>query len=244
MYWPVKVPYTTRPSMTKLVGDLYNKNPDLYYLQEKHKEISLLGDDLWAVLPVASNLIKKSCEKLGLPITTDIVNFGMRFEEDVAILHDGKLVAICFCFPSSWIPRERIGMDLERIHGPVADGEYLRNASKKLAVTMADPVLGCFQRSVWTIKSSGQLSNHPSYQLPEPTTIEDLWIRVENQTTLPLGDGMTSLFFVKVITKPLTDFWSDPDKREDIVESVNSMSESILEYKNLRGVKQILNQSL
>ena len=41
MNCPIKTPYTTRPVMQRLVGDLYNKKPDIYYLEQKHYEINL-----------------------------------------------------------------------------------------------------------------------------------------------------------------------------------------------------------
>lgn len=244
MSWPVKVPYTTRPSMTKLEGDLYNRTPDLYYLESKYREISNSGDDLWAVAPDKHYLIELACKKLGLPVTSDIINFAMRFEEDVAIVNNGRLAAICFCFPSSWIPKTKIGLSLTDIHEPVADGDYLRSASDKLAKTMADPVLGCFRRSVWTIKTSGQLSNHPKYSLPPALSIDDLWFRTEDQTTMPLGDGSSSLFFVKVKTQPLAEIWTNKDKRQSIIDSVNSMTDAVLDYKNLREIKSLINDSV
>lgn len=243
MNCPIKTPYTTRPVMQKLVGDLYNKKPDIYYLEQKHYEISTLGNDLWAVAPRCDHLIEKACIQLGLPITRDIVKFATQFEEDVAIMHQGKLAAICFCFPSSWIPRERIGKSLTEIHQPVADGEPLISASEKLAKTMSDPVLGSFSRWVWTIKSTDRLSNHPIYSDPEPEQITDLYLRTEYQTTLPLGDGTSSLFFVKVKTEPLQNLWNDLEKQQAIIDSINSMSQNILEYKKLFKVKEIVNRS-
>jgi hypothetical protein len=41
---------------------------------------------------------------------------------------------------------------------------------------------------------------------------------------------------------PLQQLWDDPNKRQMIVESINSMSEAVLNYKNLRIIKEIINK--
>ena len=177
-------------------------------------------------------------EFLGKPITGDIIDFAMNFEEDVAIMHDGVLSAICFCFPSSWIPSTALNKTLEQIHQPVADGDHLRQVSHKLAKTMADPVLGSFERHVWTITNVPELSNHPSVKekyYDVPIKFDNLYFRHERQTTMPLEDCSTSLFFVKVNVVPLKEVWAPLIK-----ESINSMTDAVLDYKNLKGIKSVL----
>jgi hypothetical protein len=39
----------------------------------------------------------------------------------------------------------------------------------------------------------------------------------------------------------LQQLWDDPEKRTLIVDSINSMSEAVLDYKNLGLIKRILN---
>ena len=53
--------------------------------------------------------------------------------------------------------------------------------------------------------------------------------------TLPI-DKNTSLFLIKVEVFPLRDVW-DPK----ILDSINSMSESVLNYKGLVEIKDLLN---
>lgn len=238
----IQVPYTTQPKMVRNNGSLFNKVPNQFYLKQKQIELYSLGNDLWAETQEAkvNQLVQKSCRHLGLLEQNNIVDFALYFEEDVAIMHNGYLSAICFCFPSSWIPAERIGLRLAAIHGPVADNEKLIEVSDKLAKTMADPVLGSFQRTVWTITVNSELSNHPANKKNiSPRSINDLYFRTEIQTTEPLGDGITSLFFVKVEVLPLTTVWAKLGNK--IKASINSMSENILSYKNLSIIKPIIN---
>ena len=237
----VTVPYKTTPNMQKHTGNITEVVHTLEYMVSKTKELQKWNKDLYACR--RPDLVKLASKKMLTPVTYDIVQFAMNFKEDVAILHNGILESICFCYPSSWIPSEKIGMSLTEIHTPVADGELLQKMSQRIAETMATQ--GNFRRYVWTISSSNELSNHPYMIKPEisdATVIEDLYLRTESQTSTPLGDGRTSLFFVKVEVTPLKDYWVDFEKRKIIIDSINSMTENVLRYKNLIDIKKILNK--
>jgi hypothetical protein len=80
----------------------------------------------------------------------------------------------------------------------------------------------------------------PSYTRPTPQSISDLYFRTETQTTVGIG-GDICLFFVKVNMHPLQQVWDDPNKRQMILDSINSMSEAALDYKNLAVIKRIIN---
>lgn len=231
----IRVPYTTAPNMVCNIGAVYNKNPDPAKIQAKTTEILRFGQDLYG--NNAPHLVGRACEHLGLPCTESIEHFAMNFEEDVAIVSDGRLEAICFCFPSSWIPRTRLGWALGDIHRHVADSDRLTEASVRIAQAMA--TRPSFRRYVWTISNSGDLSQHPDRKDPKvPQRLEDLYFRCETQTTEPLGDGRSSLFFVGVDTCPLIDIW---DEHSGLIkESVGTMTDAVLDYKNLRHIKNLL----
>jgi hypothetical protein len=97
-----------------------------------------------------------------------------------------------------------------------------------------------FRRYVWTLTSLPSLSQLPSYVKPTPQSINDLYFRTETQTTVGIG-GDICLFFVKVKMHPLQQLWDDYEKRTLIVESIHSMSEAVLAYKNLTHIKSIIN---
>ena len=92
------------------------------------------------------------------------------------------------------------------------------------------------KRWVWTVTTSNELSNFPDYTKPEISTFENLYFRVETQTTAPI-DEETSLFFIKVDVLPLAEVWD-----EKILESINSMTENVLKYKGLEQIKELLNR--
>jgi hypothetical protein len=88
------------------------------------------------------------------------------------------------------------------------------------------------------------MSQHPSFKdkvIPE--SIDDLYFRTESQTTIPLGDNVHMLFSVKVEMNPLNSVWEDYEKRNVLIDSIDSMSDAMLEYKNLKAIKSILNNS-
>ena len=138
----IKIPYTTRPSMVKNLDPVCSRINNYYY-QEKLIQLDRFARDLWAVSDLADqcNLIYKVSKHLGLPNKDNIVDLALCFNEDIAVMYNGVLAAICFCFPSSWIPADRIGMNLSDIHKPVADNSNLVKYSDRLAKTMADPTL-------------------------------------------------------------------------------------------------------
>ena len=229
----VKTPYTTGPNMVRNTGPVFISPPSQEIIKKKKIELEKHGADLWAQDLRVEHIVKKSAQYCNV-YTDDIIDLALMLEEDVAVMHKGKLAAICFCFPSGFIPSERIGMLLGDIHKPVADGDLLVKASPGIARVMTEQP--SFRRYVWTVTNNPNLSNHPSTKIDlVPTTMDDLYFRWETQTTARI-DNDTSLFFVKVDVVPLKSVW---DKR--IMDSINSMSDAVLTYKNLHQIKNLLN---
>jgi hypothetical protein len=229
----VKVPYTTRPNMIRNTGPVFSSSPDREIIKAKKIELEKHGTDLWAQQLGLESVIQKASEYCNV-FSNNIVDLALRLEEDVAVMHKGKLAAICFCFPSGFRPSEIIGMPLSDIHKPVADGDTLVKASPSIARVMCEQP--SFRRWVWSINMNPDLSNHPSTKKDiVPQDIDDLYFRVETQTTASVDDD-TSLFFVKVDVVPLREVWC-----QQILDSLNSMTDNILTYKNLHQAKKILN---
>jgi hypothetical protein len=239
MVFPVKAPYTVSADIVKYSGDAFNKHPDPSYLLQKKRELDAIGHELTATTDQAMPLVKTMGKYCGLNNATDIRSIALACEEDIAILYKGQLVSICFCFPSGFVPAQKLGESFFGLHLPVADGDNLRASSEKVtAIISRDGAL--FRRHVWTVTSLPGLSQHPSYQRPAAAGIDDLYFRTETQTTVGIaGDGC--LFFVKVDMHPLALVWNDQSKRGLLLESINSMTAATLEYKNLHQVKKILN---
>jgi len=169
---------------------------------------------------------------LGLEATESLLETAVQIEEDLAVMHNGKLEAICFCFPSGWTPGRELKADLSKLHQPVADNDLLLKSSEKLSQHMNKQTI---RRWVWNVTTVPGLSNHPSEERPLLNDFENLYFRLETQISTPL-DESSSLFLVKVDVFPLKNVWD-----EIILESINSMSENVLNYKNLSEIKKFLN---
>lgn len=229
----VKVPYTTGPNMIRNTGPVFISPPNQNIINQKKEQIEKFGKDLYSQENNIEKIIAKAAEYCNV-YTDNVLDLALRLEEDVAIMYQGRLAAICFCFPSGFIPSERVGMMLGEIHKPVADGEMLVKASPGIARVMTEQ--NSFRRWVWTITNNDNLSNHPLTKIKKtPQSMDDLYFRWETQTTARV-DNETSLFFVKVDVVPLREVWN-----KKILESINTMSDDVLTYKNLHEVKELLN---
>jgi hypothetical protein len=238
MIFPVKVPYTVGPDIVKYEGPAFNANPDPTYLLEKKKELELYGSHVCGT--ISNNYLHHLNTFCGIDVNTTLPEICVKLEEDVAILKDGHLHTIGFCFPSGFYPAQKLGLSFFDMHLPVGDGETLRRSSEKVSALISKQD-AMFRRYVWTLTSLPSLSQLPSYVKPTPQSINDLYFRTETQTTVGIG-GDICLFFVKVNMLPLQQLWDDPEKRTLIVDSIHSMSEAVLDYKNLRIIKEIINK--
>jgi hypothetical protein len=240
MVFPVKVPYTISADISKFDGQVFNATPDPDYLIQKKRVLERYGMDVAATEPEAGSLVQRLAGFTGLSASGDIRDLALQLEEDLSILENGILKAICFCFPSGFRPAEKLGLNFFDTHLPVGDGEKLRASSEKVT-NLISREGACFRRYVWTITSLPGLSQHPDLIRPVPAGIHDLWFRTETQTTIGLSDGVC-LFFVKVNMYPLAEVFEDFGKKITVLNSLASMSEAVTEYKNLHFIRQLLFQ--
>lgn len=234
----IKIPYVVTADISKYEGEVFNTIPDSYYLSQKKIELEKLGPDLTFTMPEGYPLVEHLSQYCGLKKTNEIIEVALRLEEDVAILQDGRLTSICFCFPSGFRPADKMGMTFMEMHAPVADRQKLDRASDKVVEMISKPGAR-FRRYVWTLTTSPELSRHPDYRPYEPvvSSIDKLFFRKETQTTVGHDDGRTTFFFVKVEVIPFLKL--NPEMQLQAINSMNSMSDSVLEYKGLKQIKKL-----
>jgi hypothetical protein len=237
MIFPVKVPYTVGPDIGKYEGPAFNVHPAPEYLSEKKKELEVNEHQICG--SISDNYLHHLNAFCGFDLNVSLPEICAQLEEDVAILKDGYLQSIGFCFPSGFYPTQKLGLSFFDMHLPVGDGETLRKSSEKVSALISKKD-AMFRRHVWTLTSLPSLSQLPSYSKPTPESISDLYFRTETQTTVGV-DGQICLFFVKVDMHPLQQVWDDAVKRQIIIDSINSMSKAVLDYKNLVDIKSIVN---
>ena len=139
------------------------------------------------------------------------------------------------CFPSGWDPLEKVNKSFAEVHEPVADNKTIMAAADHIAKMITEK--GPFVRSVWSIANLPDLNRHPAVKKPWTNEgLESMWYRAERQVTVPLGNA--AIFFIRTYVTPLL---SVDIKR--IRESINSMTDEILEYKSLHHVAKVLNEN-
>jgi dimethylamine monooxygenase subunit A len=177
----------------------------------------------------------------------------LSFEEDFAVLdgESGTLPWLCVCVPSHWAPEDKLGLDFDAVHRPVADNAALLAASRQLVslATGGDR----WERHVWTITPSGRYDQHPRRHpraawpaAGDPAAFAGrCWFRAERQTFFPVGEGTRqAVFTIRVMLQPLADAVAGPWQARQLHDSLASMSQSVLAYKNLGGAREPLLQWL
>jgi hypothetical protein len=145
----------------------------------------------------------------------------------------GELSAqiLSVCLPSGWNPKDKVNKTFLHIHEPVPDFDTVNRAADHMArmITMKGP----FIRSVWTIVNRPSLARHPANTVSWLNeTVDDMWYRSERQTTIPVEDR-AALFLIRIYMVPLRDVFQDESKKQQIISSVMSMTDAVIEYTGL-----------
>ncbi len=240
----VQIPYTMNPRF-KPVADVVMKEytDDLY--NERNFEFQTLADEMCfeSYIAIQECLVEKTSRAMQL---TDepfysIIEMGLEIPDDIIIMHKGKVEAGFVAMASGWNPSEVAGMTLAEVHEAVADSEMLRKASDGIWRAMTSG--SSYERYTWGISPLGSLSNHPSRHRPNFNKIDDLYFRVEHERTLTV-DKDTAAFFIDVEVHPLSSiFYLKHEYKDLIKDSINSMTDNVLQYKNLVKVKELINES-
>ena len=166
-------------------------------------------------------------------------------QEDFVILKQDsdtlRTEYLSVCFPSRWDPRDKLGLDFAAIHAAVADNQTLLAAAQSI-MTMAfmkQPML----RHVWLIVPSASLDQHPDKNEAWWTEalrdmsplLQNLYFRVERQTTWPLPQFQRAVFFIRVMMSPLVDVLANaPGRAAELAASLRSMTPEVVAYRGMR----------
>ena len=249
----IRNPFDMKPIFNTCEKPSFNTNDtDVLIQAQKRIELDNLGKNIYFETSTATEekLVEKTAAKLGLfnerdnyqvfTECNDIKQLGLAIEDDVVIMHKGKLEACFVAFPSSWNAGEKMGKSLAELHEPIADNEALVRASDGIMRAMTSGQ--SYHRYTWGISSLDGYSNHPLYDKPDFDSLDNLTFRVEHERTVTITEGTTAVFLIHVDIYPLkgvlkTDFGL-------IKESIDSMSKSVLQYKNLVKVKELLSEHI
>lgn len=174
---------------------------------------------------------------------------GRLVQEDLCLMAEDpasgeyRLVAASVCFPSRWQPAEKLGHNLDGIHGPVPryDPKLSNPMNRFFAKFKAD-------RPVWRIGWS--VADRPDLFLPgqhggaQPDTGhitadnagDALWLRVERQTLRRLPQSGQILFTIRIYVTALADAARNPTDAAQLAASFRHMAPDFRAYKGITPV--------
>ena len=162
----------------------------------------------------------------------------LAFEEDLAVLDGatGTLPWLCVCV--HWAP-ETSWAALRPVHA--RDNAALVAASQQLVAlaTSGD----CWERFVWTARRHATTNIPCAMSMPATEEHEQFarqLLRAERQVFFVGQDTGQAVFAIRVMLQPLTQAVQTPGAAARLHDSLASMSQAVLDYKNLRPARDRL----
>lgn len=142
------------------------------------------------------------------------------------------------CFPTSWSLEEKLGRDVEEIHGPVPG----LNAALGASIHQVMGRLSCdttVERWNWGLAATPELNLHPARRLPAPAlpvNLESLWLRLEHQALIALPRSGAVLFGIRISLHRL-DAMVGTEAGRGLARALHSMPPGMAEYKRIEPVR-------
>ena len=211
----------------------------LHYLALK-RLVELQKQDLGLEVPPSfkrcQNLVKQSSANQDPSEIKALSNLlyrelSNRVQEDICVLMQqprSSLIMGHICTPSFWDPTHVKNASFWDIHQPVPGFPRDERVSSRLADYISRK--GPFVRFVWTLTADAKLDQHPRHPRHSWHTAQEIWYRVERQTTIPLQD-LGAIFLIRTYVHPLTRL--SRAQRSLLRKSIEIMPKEISEYKGL-----------
>lgn len=270
MPWTIQSPFRMRPGLARLPPVADAPSPALFVRDAQAGAYALRKRQVLQAQPrrgpvgvadaaVLSAIAQAYEAQTGVRLVPEADALAEGMQEDFVILHDesdsgGDTMRARFlsvCFPSNWDPAEKLGLDFTAIHAPVADNALLQAGARGI-IDMAfrqAPML----RHVWLLTPGGDLAQHPETRRTRwddavaaadaagGRLIDQVYFRVERQTTLPLPALRRGVFFIRVLVAPLTDVLAvAPGRAGELRDALLSMSDAVVAYRGMSAVRQRL----
>jgi hypothetical protein len=225
-------------------------------LAERWRWLQSAPADYSAMTPTAIPALRETCElaqSLGFPINRrsddaeQLLALARVWEPDFVWLHpdaDGihRLIAGVVCFPSSWALRDKLNKPIREVHGPVpALNETL---GRQIDTFLAALVPG----TAWTRDNLGfsrdaERNHHPDRsrcRLDETVTLNEVWLRVEQQLLMKLSTCDSVLFGIRVEIVPLRHVLCRSTMRDRLIRLLVTMPGNVAEYKGLATARHAI----
>jgi hypothetical protein len=194
-------------------------------------------DDIQAVLGFAGLWINHRPLK-------NFCELGKVWEPDFVLLRRFpalEVVGGCVCFPSGWSLPEKQKHPVWFAHQTVPGLNQGFGSKIDRFLTDLKPA-ECFQRTNWGLTSSRRLDQHPKNRVPEikpDCDSTDTFLRVEWQALAGI-DASRVLFAIRIYQPSLEEVCRDRQAARLLAENLQTMTDSMLEYKRLRRCRDRL----
>jgi hypothetical protein len=169
-----------------------------------------------------------------------LLALGRAWEPDVVWMHPDdtgayRLAGGVVCFPSAWALREKLGLTMAEVHGPVPAlnaelGRQIDTFLKKMTPSAV------WRRENWSLSRDGELNHHPSHQRPkldESIRLDEVWLRLEHQLLMKLPHSGSVLFGIRVEVVALREVMTDALAAARLERLVRTMDAQAAAYKGL-----------
>lgn len=223
--------YSVLPKLNKLGNEpIFIKNDTFDYKSEKQKAIknqkcffehemsNEIYDEVCNFIYKQTNNNLNTFEKMCLDLQEDLAIHRVENEKD-------WLSSCHICFPSGWLPEEKIGKSFKQIHQTIP--EFNLKSSYNLAKSMV--YSGPFVRYVWSPVYEKKINFHPllsskKFDIDDPF----VYIKIERQITIGFPKLKCALFVIRQEMQENIDYKS-------LYKSCCDMSE---EQKNYKGISK------
>ena len=184
--------------------------------------------------------------RLDAPFLPPLLIAAGLVQEDLVLMRKGpegwKVAAGALAFPSSWRLREKLGLPMHQVHGPVPGfTEGTRNAG--LIERMFDNLRSDMPVIRWNWSLYGDdVLHHPESGNPkarrfgDTETAESVFFRVERQTLRRLAVSGDILFTIRIYIDPIATLEKQPNAAaiaRSLMEQITALSDAELDYKGL-----------
>jgi dimethylamine monooxygenase subunit A len=272
--WAISAPFRMRPGLSRLATQAPQPEGPALFVRDaqaaacaEHKRAVLRARPQRAPVGEADPAVLQAvaeayAAQTGVSLVAEPDSLAEGMQEDFVVLHDEpgdgfRARFLSVCFPSNWNPAEKLGLDFTAIHAPVADNALLQAGARGI-VDMAfrqAPML----RHVWLLTPNGDLAQHPETRRTRwedamaaadtpgasGRLLDQVYFRVERQTTLPLPALRRGVFFIRVMVAPLVQVLAvEPGRAAELSEALASMSEAVVAYRGMTAVRERLCREL
>jgi hypothetical protein len=142
-------------------------------------------------------------------------------------------------FPSSWALEDKIGRPLHDVHAPVPGLQSSMGSQISTFLTRLVPHVA-WERENWGLSADPALNHHPANpvrRLDARATLDQTWLRLEQQFLTRLPDTNAILFGICVTNHRLDHLAGSPEVAQRLARILATISDEFAGYKGLQTAR-------